>query len=402
MVPMNSDGGRFAHNPKVYGWVRMLLMRVYLPLIAIYLVEVGRVTLKQLGFLAAVSAVVTLVANVPTGYLADKWTRKAVIVMGACLLTVAATLYVLFPFFGGALLATIVESLGYAVISGAGEAMIHDTLIYMGRANDYVRVIGRAQSFGLVGNVILVGLTPLTYTYNKRLPFIIGAVAYAVFIYIATTMVEPPRPVDHAQSEPPRNLYRVLRVFVHRNTVIFFIALGALSAMYRSFPPFTNLALKDLGFSPSLFGLMFAAASIVGAINGRFVHYFKRLTLRHYALFDVAMCCSYLLAIGLTRNLVVAIVVFLLNMGFWRIRSIMYQDHLLRRFGNHRHKATLISTLSFFDAVNFWMSPVFSFVVAGLGFYRGFVVISVVAFSLIASLFMIGISLFEQKRERTI
>jgi hypothetical protein len=146
--------------------------------------------------------------------------------------------------------------------------------------------------------------------------------------------------------------------------------------------------------SPSLLGIVFAAASVIGAINGRFVHHFKRFTLLQYSLFDVMMTCSCLLAIGLTRNLVVAVVAVIVTMGFWRVRSIMYQDHILRRFGDHRHKATLISTIGFFDSINFWVGPVVAFTVGLFGYYKGFSLIAVTAFTLLAVLFTLGVYRF--------
>lgn len=392
---MNSSVSQLTHNVRVYGWIRMFMMRVYLPLVAIYLVEVGHLSLAQLGILGSIAAITSLVLNVPTGYLADKWTRKAAIMTGATALALGSLIYALFPSFKGAIVATFAEAMGYAIISGAGEAMMHDTLLAMGRADHYVQTVGRAQAFGLTGNIVLVGLVPLTYGVNKHLPFLLGTLASVCFLCVASTLIEPPRPKHATQaSTHSHTILRVLRVFVSRRTILVFIALGLLSSMYKTYPPYVNLALKDLGLSPNLLGFLFAAASVVGAINGRLAHHFKRLTFLQYSLFDVAIGASFLLAVGITRNMVVAIVAFIINMGFWRIRSIMYQDQLLRRFGGHHHKATLISTMGFFESINFWQGPAFAALIAWLGYYHGFIVMAGAVVVVVGSLFVVGIKLF--------
>lgn len=368
----------------------MLMMRVYLPLIAIYLVDVGQVTVTQLGILAAVAAVTMLAVNVPTGYLADKWARKTAIIWGAVFLSIGAALYALFPSFAGAIAATVAESIGYSVISGAGEALIHDTLTAQKREHEYVKTLGRAQSMALTGNVVGIAVIPLTYAVHPRIPFLIGMALGLIFLYIATTLVEPPRPVHDAVGEPA-NMYRTLRVFVNRHTIVFFLVLGVLSASYKAYPPFTNLALQDLGFKPALLGFLFAAASVVGAINGRLIHVYKRLHLQAYALFDVCMSAMFLLVIGIFRNIWLASAVFIVNMGFWRIRSIMYQDQLLSRYKSSKRKATLVSTISFFESINFWLSPAIAFVIARHGLYNGLVYVGIALGLVVSAGITIGV-----------
>lgn len=393
---MNNFAESLQHNIRVYGWIRMLMMRVFLPLTPIYLTQVGHVTIPQLGLLVSIYALTTLLVNVPTGYLADRWTRKATISTGATVLAAGALTYALFPGFPGAVAATMLEAIGYAVISGAAEALIHDTLVAQGKAHEYTKTLGHAQSFGLIGNVVLVGLVPLTYAINPRLPFFIGATLSATFVYLASTLVEPPRLetvriVDH-------NIIHILRLFVNRNTVLFFVALGLLSSAYRSYTSFESLVMVDLGFRPELHGILFAVASVFGAINGRIIHHFKRLTLLQYSLFDLAVGSLLIIAIGVTRNLYVTMMCFVVGMGFWRVRSILYQDHLLGRFGNHRYKATLVSAIGFFDSVHVWMPMIFALIMSYFGYYNGFIIIGSAIFTVTLPLFVIGTKRLENFR----
>lgn len=61
-----------------YNLYKTFTKRVFLPLIAVYLTTIGHVTLAQLGIIASITAVVSLVVEVPTGYFADKVGHKKV------------------------------------------------------------------------------------------------------------------------------------------------------------------------------------------------------------------------------------------------------------------------------------------------------------------------------------
>jgi MFS family permease len=381
-------------NLRLYGWLKVFNKRVYLPLTSIYLVTVGHVSIAQIGALVIIGAITSIAAGIPTGYFADRVARQTSLVAGAFLLAFAALVFVLFPSFAGGIVAVMSEALGFSFISGAGEALMHDTLAAMSRTGDYVRVMGRAQSFGLIGNIILVGVVPLTWGINHRLPFVCGFAAALLLAFVSLSMVEPPR------TKPPnltggvyRGLVRSLREFINRRSIWIFIAFGVMSAFYVAYANFVPLVMKDLGINVSLFGLLYAASSLVGALGGWYIQHLRRLPFLAYALFDVFIGTSTMIVIGLSHSLLLASIAFLLNLGFWRLRSIMYQDNLLQRFGHHGTKATLVSSLSFFDNLNeIWMPAVFVAATSAFGFYLGFALLGAVGFVVMGALFVLGVT----------
>lgn len=368
-------------NVTLYGFLKIFTKRVFLPLTTIYLVEVGGLNLTQIAILATVSAAVSISSEIPTGYFADRVTRKAALMMVGLLCAISTLILVVFPSFQGALVAIIFEAVGYAFLNGAGEALIHDTLQDLDEVDNYPKVVGRAQSFGLIGNTFLVALVPLTYHIDKRLPFLLGTVAYCTLFLIAYMLVEPPRATRHAvHVNPLTDLLKNLHVFVFRASLPLFFTIGVLGALNFGSSDFTNLVFKDLGINPSLLGFVFASASIVGIIGGYFIHLLRSLSLRSYALIDTAVFSTFFISVGLSRNLYVAIVGFALYMGWWRLRQIMYQYHLLNMYKKTAYKATLISALFFFIRGNeVWVPFVFVAVINSVGFYVGYLWIGTIA-----------------------
>lgn len=396
------NDGDLAANLRIYNWVRVLQPRVFIPLTAVYWVQIGHLDLRQLGSLAVVAAIMGLIGNIPSGHYADRHTRRAALIIGALLAAMSTIATVVLPSYPGAILATSLDALGYAFMSGAGQALIHDSLHARAQTSQYVRIMGRAQSFAMTGNVVLVGIIPLSYGLDPRLPFLCGAIAYLALIATILRLHEPPRPQLNAgmvlATTPVRRLIQSLRQFVNRRSIAFFIALGLISALYSAPISFINIAQVDLGLPANLMGLLYAAGSVVAALGGWYLHYLRKLSLSAYALLDILMLVLQPLVIGLTRNLWLSMAAFAIVMGFWRFRNIVYQDHILRHFDRHHDKATLISVMGFFsDAQLLWLPLWFAHIMAGSGTLTGLTQIAVGIFVVMPAVMLGAIVRWEQR-----
>lgn len=390
-------------NIPLYGVLKIFTKRVFLPLLTIYLVEVAGLSLAQIALLATISAVVSISAEIPTGYFADRFTRRTALMAVGVFAGIGTLILVLFPSFEGALVATIFEAIGYAFLNGSGEALIHDTLEDLKQSDNYPKIVGRAQSFGLIGNTVLVALIPLTYQIDKRLPFVFGTLAFATLILVASMLKEPPRATHQKlHVNPLKDLVMNLRIFVFRSSILLFFAIGILGALNFSSSDFINLVFRDLGVNPSLLGFVFAGSSIAGIIGGYFIHHLRSLSLRSYALLDTLVFGSYFMSVGLFRNVYVAIGGFVVFMGWWRLRQIIYQYHLLSMYKKTAYKATLISSLWFFIRGNeIWLPFAFVGTISAVGFYAGFAWIGAVSTIILVPLYIISTHMLTRHFEKS-
>lgn len=387
-------------NIRLYGFLKIFTKRVFLPLTTVYLVTVGGLTIPQIGLLAAISAVASLVFEVPTGFFADRMTRKMSLILAGIFAAIATLFYAFTPFFVGAIIAVTFESLGYAFLNGPGEALMHDTLVALGRDDDYAKVVGRSQSIGLMGNTILVALIPLTYKISPRLPFLLGTVAFMMLIFIASQLYEPARSKKVEKELSLRHaLFSNLSAFVTASSILLFISIGIVGALYSSSSDFVNLVFKDQHLAPSLFGIVYAGASIVAIAGGFFVHILRNQKLRTYVILDIMVFGGTALLIGLGHSLATAIISFMISMGWWRLRSILYQHHLLKMFKGNNYKATLLSVYSFFIRINeIWLPFVFVFATVHFGYYKAFNIIGLLAMAIMIPLSILGIYIFTRSQ----
>lgn len=356
-------------NIRLFGIFKVFTKRAFLPLTTIYASQVGGLTVAELGVVAASASIVGLIFETVTGYWADKNGRRHSARIGAALALIGTLFYVFFASFPGILIATVVLTIGYSFLSGSMEALMHDSLVVLKREGDYAKVASRAQSLALIINAGIVALVPLLYPIDKRLPFIVGAVAYGILYYLATLVTEPPRLSIRARQQ---TLQYALRSVITRHTVFFFVVAGLAIAIAVAPVDFYNLSYITLGLKPEHMGIIYACASVLGAFIGVFIHVLKRLTFRQYATFDLVMNALVMISIGWLQSLEFTIAAFVLNMALWRYQSILYQHYILRVHQTTKYKATLLSVLNNVRMIHeTWLVLVFAFLAHQLGLLEG-------------------------------
>ncbi len=337
---------RLERNIIKYSWFKVFTKRVYLPLIVIQLVNVGGVTIKEIALIGIITSVVQTLLQLPTGYIADKFGNKFAIVLGAAIISVSPLFYIFMPNFTGGLLASLLFFGGFTFQSGAIEAFIHDTLVALRRENDYSKIMGKAQSYGLIGNVVLISLVPATYAINHNLPFILGFISLLIMLWLAISFTYP---VNHYNKEV-KNPFSAITKIVSLGNVTLFIFAGFATGIANKAMEYQTLLLENIGIAVALFGFLYALSSILGAIFGNYVHILDRLTPTRFYIFDIGLMSSCLILIGLTTNPFLAVAGFTVFAGYGRVRQIIFQSKLLAEM-RHTYKATLISALNLFTVI---------------------------------------------------
>jgi MFS family permease len=110
----------------------------------IYLASQG-FSLAQLGILEGVFHITSFLMEVPTGAVADLWGRKASRIAGRLVACVSLLVMLMAQSFIWQLFGFIITALGYNLESGAGDALVYDSLIMEHREHQYMKVAGRQE-----------------------------------------------------------------------------------------------------------------------------------------------------------------------------------------------------------------------------------------------------------------
>jgi len=367
-------------NVRLQVILRVFQKRVFLPLTPIYFTAVGGLSLQDLGILAMWFAAVQVIVEIPTGMLADRFGKVRAERVGAFLNICSTLLYVFMPNHLGIFVGVGLEAIGYSFFGGSCEALLHDTLQAQGRIKRYTQTLSRIQSMSLAINAVLVTVVPLTYKFDPRYPFLIGTLAYTT-LFVTTFFlreVYPYAPSQHASKRHWMPRWSVIRRY--KKYGLFLMSFGIISALYTAPTDFVTIALRDLGMRPESLGFLFGVASLVGVAAGWFMHLFKKFPFYVYGLVDWVFIFIWFAAVWFS-NLRVLLVVYIINMAFWRYRRIIYQEKILQILQTNQ-KATALSVMNNATQINELYVPiVFGFAAAAYGIPATFGM---------ASLFLIG------------
>jgi MFS family permease len=240
---------------------------LWTPIEKLFLNEIGFDS-AAVGLMAAAYAVVTPLAEIPSGILADRWSRRGVLVL-AYLALVAAVLVCGFSqdvptYIIGAMLLGVY----FALSSGTVDAVIYDTLIEeTGASDDFARLLGRARvvesvslvSSSLAGGWLAATLSP-RITYFLSVPFVLAA------ILVLAALHEPQLHRTGRRESLRAHVAVTFRLLTHRSRLLPIVALTVLSALLTDMVfEFGPLWLVALQAAPMVYGPFWAA--LVGTLG---------------------------------------------------------------------------------------------------------------------------------------
>ncbi|MCA9392395.1 MFS transporter [candidate division WWE3 bacterium] len=168
------------------------------------LTDWGGLTYAQAMLLQSIFVLSNTLLEIPTGVVADKWGRKASIVLGVIFGMVGLTIYGFNKEFYSFAIGEIALALGMSLMSGADTAMIYDSLKEKGEESK------AGSAFGMFGVVHMFGLmlaTPMgsgiAQYLNLIAPMRFTAIPMVLSLAVALTLKEPALPA-HVQQPVPR------------------------------------------------------------------------------------------------------------------------------------------------------------------------------------------------------
>ena len=124
-------------------WIQALLeMKVMNVVMSIFLVFRG-INLSQIFYLSVMFSIVTLLAELPSSYLADKWGRKKVLIMASFLNLIYGIICIFARDLWMFLIAFAIFGLSTALYSGTDEALIYDTSKNLGEEENSLKKLGQ-------------------------------------------------------------------------------------------------------------------------------------------------------------------------------------------------------------------------------------------------------------------
>lgn len=148
-------------------------------------------TNSELGVFDSIAFGIAMLAEIPSGAIADLFGKRNTIayagvlqIIGVACMAFALDKYALL--FGNTLFAV-----GYSFYSGAGEALVYDSMVQTKQENHYDTVISRVGTIGIIASTIGAVTGGLLYAVDERLPWFAWLLSAVVSFLISLKLVEP-------------------------------------------------------------------------------------------------------------------------------------------------------------------------------------------------------------------
>lgn len=152
--------------------------------------------------LFGVWSAVAVVAEVPTGALADRFSRRACLSAAGFLQATAYACWVLAPGFPGFAAGFVLWGVGGTLTSGAMEALLYDAMAAVGEEDGFTAALGRISAAGLVAGIPAAAAAMILLPLGGYAA--VGWVSVAVCLAgagLAARLPEPPRTGDEDEDE---------------------------------------------------------------------------------------------------------------------------------------------------------------------------------------------------------
>lgn len=236
----------------------------------IYLAMKG-MSLYQLGLLEGIFHITSFTMEVPTGLVADIYGRRVSRICGRFTSLVGIIILMYANNFYLFALSFIFLAISYNLESGAGEALIYDSLKEIGEEEGYMKVAGTMEIFYQSGSVLSLAIGGYLASISYFYTFFATACIVVITILQAFSFTEPEIEFEHTKE---KNMIKVLRkqiteslrVLKNKRKLGFLIIFSQIIFVFGTclFYYLQNY-LKTSGFTEGRIGMMLAASSLIGA-----------------------------------------------------------------------------------------------------------------------------------------
>ncbi|KPU26510.1 MFS transporter [Caloranaerobacter sp. TR13] len=244
----------------------------------LYLASKG-MSLTQLGLLETIFHITSFTMEVPTGAVADIFGRKISRILGRTFSLISVILLLVSNSFILFAISFIFTALSYNLESGAGDALIYDSLKEIGEEESYMKLNGNKEVFFQLASIIsfLVGGYLATKSYD--IAFILTIIIGAITILQSFTFKEPSigKIKEKKDNIFISQLKGSITVIKNRPKIAFLIVFTEFISTFGTCIFFyLQNYLKADGYNEAKIGFIYAISSVAVALVATQVHKIER------------------------------------------------------------------------------------------------------------------------------
>lgn len=242
----------------------------------LYLAYKG-LNLFQIGIMESIFHLTSFTMEIPTGLVADIYGRKASRLAGRLMNIISILILILGNNFWFIAISFVVSALSYNLESGAGDALLYDSMKEIGIEDDYNKVIGKREIFFQISATISLILGGYIAQTNYILVYKIAAVIAIIAFVECLFFNEPNIGKIESENKGYKLLYEQfinsINILKNNRQLRFLIIFSEVFALFYTTEFFyIQNYLKNIGTTESVIGIILSIGAICGAIASANAH----------------------------------------------------------------------------------------------------------------------------------
>ena len=277
--------------------------QLLLPVLFLFYQQNG-LTTGDFFLFEGISSFISLLLLIPSGYIADFFSKKYILLISFLLLLIKSFLWILFHGYFIILLGTILNNVSKSLYFAAADSYIYEYLSYNKREKEMLNKYGKMNFYFSLGIAITSIFSSIFYSYFGSLTLlIIDFILSSIATFLIFNL--PNLPIAHKKNKKSLK-YRIIEIYAivknvlknkKINKLFFLCGLFGTTTLIsaNSFQPIMELSLVPV----SLFGIVFFVNYLLRSLSGIFVNKFQKLfdlQKTHYVVFLTFIISLFLLS----------------------------------------------------------------------------------------------------------
>jgi MFS family permease len=337
-------------NIKVmYAFKFLLSMHFIGGVLVPFFLDWGQITFTQIMILQSIFVFSIFLLEIPTGAVADYFGRKTSLIFAAITIAIGAIVYTITPNFYMFILAEFIWAIGFALLSGADQALVYDSLKKIKSEKQSKKIFGRFNSFELTALMISAPIGSLiAATIGLRFTMMFMAIPFSIAFFVAFSLKEPKTKKKIESKRYFNTLLSGVKYFRgHKVLKILAFDMITISALVFFIIWTYQPLLKQLGVPLIYFGFIHAA---ITGIQIPFMNKFEKLekifkSKKNYLLWSAIIAGIAFIFLGINTYVPVTIMLLIIISAFGLSRYVLFQSYMNKYIESH-NRSTVLSSIS--------------------------------------------------------
>ena len=222
------------------------------------LFQLRGLSVLQISMLLAIWSVFAIAFEIPTGGLADSWSRRRMLIIAPL---VKALCFLTWLFADGHFYMYVLGfgfwSLGSSFVSGTSEALLYDTLVHFGKSEEYERVLGRMHFYYNIALGVACISGGFMAALNLNLPLIASIIPLILSSIFFSRIREVPKAGSTDETHYLQHIKAAMGEMRTNRTLLYIgIYLWGIYTVFGTLEEYDQLYYKLVGLPIAAFGVV--------------------------------------------------------------------------------------------------------------------------------------------------